>query len=190
MPNDANTTSTSDPDHSNANSIDIISELSQSSLMRSRNSLAPLYDELTELNHTSLHILLNLIRLYSFNIDVLAQLCAKTNTILQNRVISTCEEASYLLLNVYNSLFLFKNEHCYAFLIPILKCIVNKCYVLLKMNFQVPNIPLANFTPTFYEDFKDYCKTDEWRIFIEKQVCLVLLIYSLILVNISAILFI
>lgn len=38
------------------------------------------------------------------------------------------------------------------------------------MNVQVPNIPFSNVSPTFYEDFKEYCKTDEWRIFIQKQV--------------------
>ena len=38
------------------------------------------------------------------------------------------------------------------------------------MNVQVPNIPFGNQTATFYEDFKEYCKTSEWRIFIQKQV--------------------
>ena len=53
-----------------------------------------------------------------------------------------------------------------------MKCLIEKCYNLLQMNVQVPNIPFTHISPTFYEDFKDYCKTDEWRIFIQKQVFL------------------
>ena len=51
-----------------------------------------------------------------------------------------------------------------------MKSLIDKCYNLLQMNVQVPNIPFNNISPTFYEDFKDYCKTDEWRIFVQKQV--------------------
>jgi hypothetical protein len=40
------------------------------------------------------------------------------------------------------------------------------------MNVQVPNIPISSLTTsaTFYDDFKSYCKSDEWRIFIQKHV--------------------
>lgn len=62
------------------------------------------------------------------------------------------------------------DEQHYAFLIPIMKSLIDKCYNLLQMNVQVPNIPFNNISPTFYEDFKEYCKTDEWRIFVQKQV--------------------
>jgi hypothetical protein len=51
-----------------------------------------------------------------------------------------------------------------------MKCLIEKCYNLLQMNVQVPNIPFNNISPTFYEDFKDYCRTEEWRIFIQKQI--------------------
>jgi hypothetical protein len=51
-----------------------------------------------------------------------------------------------------------------------MKCLIEKCYNLLQMNVQVPNIPFSNISPTFFDDFKDYCKTDEWQIFIQKQV--------------------
>jgi hypothetical protein len=62
------------------------------------------------------------------------------------------------------------DEHHYTFLLPIMKCLIEKCYNLLQMNVQVPNIPLGSNSPNFYEDFKEYCKTSEWRIFIQKQV--------------------
>jgi hypothetical protein len=51
------------------------------------------------------------------------------------------------------------------------------------MNVQVPNIPFGNNSPNFYEDFKEYCKTPEWRIFIQKQVNYLKLKNFLILVN-------
>jgi hypothetical protein len=38
------------------------------------------------------------------------------------------------------------------------------------MNFQVPNIPFSNASPTFYDDFKVYCRGSEWRIFVERHV--------------------
>ena len=62
------------------------------------------------------------------------------------------------------------DEKHYAFLIPIMKSLIDKCYNLMQMNFQVPNIPFNNISPTFFEDFKEYCKGDEWRIFVQKQV--------------------
>ena len=154
-----------------------LSTSSSSAVVMRRNSgvasLAPIYDELTETNYLSLHILINLIS--SHNIDICALACAKINTILHNRILSSVEEASYLIASIDKVMtdWLSKKddeEQHYAFLIPIMKCVVDKSYNLLKMNFQVPNIPLTNVTPTFYEDFKDYCKTDEWRIFIEKQI--------------------
>ena len=139
----------------------------------SQPNLVPIIDEITEINYLSTNILINLINFN--NLDTCAQLCAKINTILHSRVINTSEEASYLIGSI--DMIINKclksgdfHENYYAFLIPIMKCIVDKSYSLLQMNFQIPNIPLTSVTPTFYEDFRDYCKSDEWRIFIDKQV--------------------
>ena len=133
-----------------------------------------IHDEISEISYLTINILINLINFE--NLDTCAQICAKLNTILHGRVINTCEEASYLIgaidgiinncLNNGGN----QSENYYAFLIPIMKCIIEKSYALLQMNFQIPNIPLTSVTPTFYEDFREYCKTDEWRIFIDKQI--------------------
>ena len=53
------------------------------------------------------------------------------------------------------------DESHYAFLIPIMKSLIEKYYSLLRMNVQVPNIPFSNASETFYDDFKDYCKCVE-----------------------------
>ena len=134
----------------------------------------PIHDEISEINYLTINILINLINFE--NLDTCAQICAKLNTILHGRVINSCEEASYLIGSIDSIINDFLNncgkqyENYYAFLIPIMKCIVDKSYSLLQMNFQIPNIPLTSITPTFYEDFREYCKSDEWRIFIDKQI--------------------
>jgi hypothetical protein len=81
-----------------------------------------------------------------------------------------CDDESYDFLFSYHVV--LGDEQHYAFLIPIMKCLIEKTHGILQMNVQVPNIPLNNISPTFYEDFKEYCKSDEWRIFIQKQVCI------------------
>ena len=116
-----------------------------------------IHDEISEISYLTINILINLINFE--NLDTCAQICAKLNTILHGRVINTC------LNNGGN-----QSENYYAFHIPIMKCIIEKSHALLQMNFQIPNIPLTSVTPTFYEDFREYCKTDEWRIFIDKQI--------------------
>jgi hypothetical protein len=129
------------------------------------------HDEWTETSYIGMNILVN--ALSSRNIDICAQASAKLNTILHNRSVHSIEEACYLIASVESVMCDRLNEdddQHYAFLIPIMKSLIDKCYDLLQMNVQVPNIPFTNISPTFYEDFKSYCKTDEWRIFIQKQV--------------------
>ena len=129
------------------------------------------HDEWTETGYLGLHILVNCIS--SANIEVCAQAAAKINTILHNRSVHSNEEACFLIANVEKIMLEHLNEageSHYAFLIPIMKSLIEKYYTLLQMNVQIPNIPFSNASATFYEDFKDYCKCDEWRIFIQKHV--------------------
>ena len=51
-----------------------------------------------------------------------------------------------------------------------MKTLLEKTHSIMQMNVQVPNIPAFSAAPSFYEDYKEYCKCDEWRIFIQKQV--------------------
>ncbi len=131
-----------------------------------------IHDELTETSYLGLNILTNLI--FNVNIEVCGQAAAKINSILYNRPVYNMEEAGYLIYNIEKVMFeRFQDpiyEEHYVSLIPIMKNLVNKCYHLLQMNVQIPNVPFNNVSATPYEDFKDYCKTNEWRIFIQKQI--------------------
>ena len=58
----------------------------------------------------------------------------------------------------------------YSFLIPVMKALVEKCADLLNMDTYLPTLPATAQSPTFFDDFKVYCNTDEWRNFMDKQV--------------------
>ena len=58
----------------------------------------------------------------------------------------------------------------YNFLIPVMKALIEKCTDLLNLTTYLPNLPSTQTSPTFYDDFKDYCLQDEWRSFMRKQV--------------------
>ena len=130
------------------------------------------HDELTETSYLGMNILTNLIA--NDDIEICGQAAAKINAILYNRSIYNMEEAGYLIFSVEKVMFerlkdLRYEEH-YACLIPLLKNLINKCFHLLQMNVQIPNVPFNNVSATPYEDFKEYCMTNEWRIFIQKQI--------------------
>jgi hypothetical protein len=146
------------------------------------NSYGIIHDEWAETSYMGMNILLNI--LSSKNLEICAQSSAKINTILHNnKHLLNVEEACYLIAGVESVMqqtLKIDNEYenndeygdqFYAFLIPIMKSLVEKSYDILQMNFKVPNIPLFSaISPSFYEDFKSYCKTDEWRVFIDKHV--------------------
>ncbi|CAF1591140.1 unnamed protein product, partial [Didymodactylos carnosus] len=90
--------------------------------------------------------------------------------LLQNHSLNGKEEASYLIMCV-NRIMLIRgeNQEYYSYLILLMKTLIDKSYYLLQMNVQILNVPQQKLTPAFIEDFKLYCQTTEWCIFIEKQ---------------------
>ena len=66
--------------------------------------------------------------------------------------------------------FILAGDEQYNFLIPIMKALVDKCHDMLDMSNLLPNLPSTQKSPTFFEDFKSYCRSEEWRIFMKKQV--------------------
>lgn len=129
-----------------------------------------IHNEWAETNYLGMNILMN--ALASRNTEICAQASAKINTVLHSRAIASSEEAAYFIASVERIMFerlCDGDEQAYAFLLPIMRCLLDKAYDLLQMNVQVPNIPAYQVSPSFYEDFKEYCKCDEWRIFIQKQ---------------------
>lgn len=97
---------------------------------------------------------------------------AKLNTLLQTKVIESQAEACYLLgkLEGILSRSIKEKTETYAFLIPLVRTLVSKVYQLLFMNLHLPSLPLTNGSPSFFEDFREYCSSDEWQVYIDKYV--------------------
>ncbi|XP_053138751.1 neurobeachin-like protein 1 isoform X3 [Hemicordylus capensis] len=106
------------------------------------------------------------------NLQVCAMASAKLNTLLQTKVLDNQAEACYLLgkLEGILSRSIKEKTETYSFLIPLVRTLVSKIYELLFMNLHLPSLPSTNGSPSFFEDFQDYCSTDEWQIFIDKYI--------------------
>ncbi|XP_053554652.1 neurobeachin-like protein 1 isoform X2 [Bombina bombina] len=106
------------------------------------------------------------------NLQVCAMATAKLNTLLQTKVFDNQEEACYLLgkLEGILSKSIREKTETYPFLIPIVRTLVTKIYQLLYMNLHLPSLPSTNGSPSFFEDFQEYCNSDEWRVYIDKYI--------------------
>uniref|UniRef100_A0A8B9M8J7 Neurobeachin-like protein 2 n=1 Tax=Accipiter nisus TaxID=211598 RepID=A0A8B9M8J7_9AVES len=106
------------------------------------------------------------------NLQVCAMAAAKLNTLLQTKVIESQPEACYLLgkLEGILSKSIEEKTETYSFLIPLVRTLVSKIYELLFMNLHLPSLPPTNGSPSFFEDFQEYCSSDEWQIYIDKYV--------------------
>uniref|UniRef100_A0A8C3MD63 Neurobeachin like 1 n=1 Tax=Geospiza parvula TaxID=87175 RepID=A0A8C3MD63_GEOPR len=103
---------------------------------------------------------------------VCAMAAAKLNTLLQTKVIESQPEACYLLgkLEGILSRSIEEKTETYSFLIPLVRTLVSKVYELLFMNLHLPSLPPTNGSPSFFEDFQEYCRSDEWQVYIDKYV--------------------
>lgn len=97
---------------------------------------------------------------------------AKLNTLLQTKVIENQDEACYILgkLEHVLSQSIKEQTEIYSFLIPLVRTLVSKIYELLFMNLHLPSLPLTNGSASFFEDFQEYCSSNEWQVYIEKYV--------------------
>ncbi|POI31632.1 hypothetical protein CIB84_004617, partial [Bambusicola thoracicus] len=106
------------------------------------------------------------------NLQVCAIAAAKLNTLLQTKVIDSQPEACYLLgkLEGILSRSIEEKTETYSFLIPLVRTLVSKIYELLFMNLHLPSLPSTNGSPSFFEDFQEYCRSDEWKVYIDKYI--------------------
>uniref|UniRef100_A0A672TUV8 Neurobeachin-like protein 2 n=1 Tax=Strigops habroptila TaxID=2489341 RepID=A0A672TUV8_STRHB len=97
------------------------------------------------------------------NLQVCAMAAAKLNTLLQTKVIESQPEACYLLgkLEGILSRSIEEKTETYSFLIPLVRTLVSKIYELLFMNLHLPSLPPTNGSPSFFEDFQEYCSSDD-----------------------------
>lgn len=103
---------------------------------------------------------------------------AKLNTILQTKDIVNRDEACFLLGKLAQTLTksIREKTEIYSFLIPIIRTLVSKIYELLYMNLHLPALPQSNGSPSFFEDFQEYCGSSEWHVYIDKYVCIIIFI--------------
>uniref|UniRef100_A0A8C0BJN3 Neurobeachin-like protein 2 n=1 Tax=Buteo japonicus TaxID=224669 RepID=A0A8C0BJN3_9AVES len=97
------------------------------------------------------------------NLQVCAMAAAKLNTLLQTKVIESQSEACYLLgkLEGILSKSIEEKTETYSFLIPLVRTLVSKIYELLFMNLHLPSLPPTNGSPSFFEDFQEYCSSED-----------------------------
>uniref|UniRef100_A0A452RXF0 Neurobeachin like 1 n=1 Tax=Ursus americanus TaxID=9643 RepID=A0A452RXF0_URSAM len=103
---------------------------------------------------------------------VCAMASAKLNTLLQTKVIENQDEACYILgkLEHVLSQSIKEQTEIYSFLIPLVRTLVSKIYELLFMNLHLPSLPFTNGSSSFFEDFQEYCSSNEWQVYIEKYI--------------------
>ncbi|CAG01002.1 unnamed protein product, partial [Tetraodon nigroviridis] len=105
--------------------------------------------------------------------NVCAMATAKLNGILQTKEVSSQDEACYLLGKVEGILrrsMLEQTEETYSFLVPLLRTLLSKVHRLLYMELHLPQLPDTNGSPSFFEDFKIYCNSPEWRVYLDKYI--------------------
>ena len=109
---------------------------------------------------------------FTIFLQVCAVASAKLNTLLQTKVIENQDEACYILgkLEHVLSQSIKEQTEIYSFLIPLVRTLVSKIYELLFMNLHLPSLPLTNGSASFFEDFQEYCSSNEWQVYIEKYV--------------------
>ncbi|RVE75339.1 hypothetical protein OJAV_G00015710 [Oryzias javanicus] len=107
------------------------------------------------------------------DLQVCAMATAKLNGILQTKEVSSQDEACYLLGKVEGILrrsIQEQSEEIYSFLVPLLRTLLFKVHRLLYMELHLPTLPDTNGSPSFFEDFKLYCDSPEWRVYLDKYI--------------------
>ncbi|XP_069568849.1 neurobeachin-like protein 1 isoform X2 [Brachyistius frenatus] len=105
--------------------------------------------------------------------EVRATATAKLNGILQTKEVSSQDEACYLLGKAEGILrrsVREGTEETYTFLVPLLRTLLSKVHRLLYMELHLPRLPDANGSPSFFEDFRLYCESPEWRVYLDKYI--------------------
>ncbi|XP_076158955.1 neurobeachin-like protein 1 [Alosa pseudoharengus] len=124
--------------------------------------------------------------------QVCAMATAKLNGILQTKTIESQDEACYLLGRVEGILRRATDSpaaaegtegtepdgqtqtqavtETYSFLVPLLRTLLAKVYRLLYMELHLPGLPDTNGSPSFFEDFQQYCRGPEWRVYLDKYI--------------------
>ncbi|KAG8233665.1 hypothetical protein J437_LFUL013711, partial [Ladona fulva] len=104
------------------------------------------------------------------NLELCAMATAKLHALVQTRVMSDPAEGGFLLYSMNNILqkdIERNSQDRYSFLIPVIKALLEKLSPLLGLGALLPNLPLTHSGPVFFEEFRHYCQTEEWTIFVK-----------------------
>ncbi|XP_072905355.1 neurobeachin-like protein 2 isoform X3 [Hemitrygon akajei] len=125
--------------------------------------------DLKEMAQIGLRIILGYI--IQDDMQVCAMACVKLHSLLQTMPIRK-EEACFLLGKLEEPLSrsIKDKSDIFSYLMPITRTLMDQCYQLLELQYQLPSLPPTNGSPTFYEDFQHFCVTSEWKSFMERNV--------------------
>ncbi|KAK2169991.1 hypothetical protein LSH36_5g09019 [Paralvinella palmiformis] len=106
------------------------------------------------------------------DIDLCSIATARLHTLLQTRPVDKLQESCFVIgaIDAVITEAVDAGDEQYNFLIPIMKALVEKCHDMLDMANLLPSLPSTKLSPTFFDDFKTYCHSEEWRLFMKKQV--------------------
>uniref|UniRef100_A0A8C5MFF3 Neurobeachin-like protein 2 n=1 Tax=Leptobrachium leishanense TaxID=445787 RepID=A0A8C5MFF3_9ANUR len=126
--------------------------------------------DLKEMAQIGLRIIMGFIKLEDRQMHSSAYV--KLHSLLQTMTSLKKEEACFLLGKLEAPLIttLCAKTDTFSWLVPIMRTLMDHCFESLELQHHLPSLPLTNGSPTFYEDFQNFCNTIEWRSFVEKQV--------------------
>ncbi|KAM4688208.1 neurobeachin-like protein 2 [Discoglossus pictus] len=126
--------------------------------------------DLKEMAQIGLRIIVGFIQLEDRQMHSSAYV--KLHSLLQTASTPRKEEACFLLGKLEAPLMesLYARTETFSWLVPIIRTLMDQCFQSLQLQYHLPSLPPTNGSPTFYEDFQQFCTTLEWRAFIDKHV--------------------
>ncbi|KAG1669663.1 Neurobeachin-like protein 1 [Nymphon striatum] len=100
-------------------------------------------------------------------LEICSLATARLHALIQTRLLEDQDEACYILGMLNKALPCTNHDH-YPFFIPVIKALLEKIGARLNVHKHAPNLPSTNSGPAFFEQFQQYCKTEEWNHFIKK----------------------
>ncbi|MEE6514043.1 hypothetical protein FKM82_021983, partial [Ascaphus truei] len=126
--------------------------------------------DLKEMAQIGLRIIVGFIKLEDRQMHSSAYV--KLHSLLQTSSTPRKEEACYLLGKLEAPLMesLYAKTETFSWLVPIIRTLMDQCFESLQLQYHLPSLPPTNGSPSFYEDFEQFCTTLEWRTFIDLHV--------------------
>ncbi|XP_076450797.1 neurobeachin-like protein 1 [Babylonia areolata] len=124
----------------------------------------------TEMVHLGFHILL--VFASQPQLEPCSAATVKLTTLVQTKLISSSAEASFILGFLHDLIVKAVEEDSenYTYLMNVLKALIGKAHTLLTIDHLLPHLPHTAMSPTFFDDFRTYCNTEEWLSFMHNYI--------------------